>query len=97
MKIRYDDEIDAAYISISNKERYKTIEYSGNSNIIIDYDLHGEITGIEVLNFLNSFEEVLLFLNSTVFSDQPKFDLESLFLDEDIESPSADYEYVLAA
>lgn len=52
MKIEYDKEVDAAYIylkyPIKPGEATETIEV--NENIIVDFDKHNKMIGIEVLN-----------------------------------------------
>lgn len=52
MKLEYDKEADAAYIylveSIGQGEATKTIEL--NKNIIFDFDSHGKLLGMEILD-----------------------------------------------
>jgi len=48
MKIEYDPEADAAYISIARGKVADTREIS--DGIVIDYDAAGRVLGIEVLS-----------------------------------------------
>jgi len=48
MKIEYDPEADAAYISISKGKVAETREISEGLNV--DYDASGRVLGIEVLS-----------------------------------------------
>ena len=52
MKFEYDEEVDAAYISIDDSIKEgqvkNTIEL--NENIIVDFDANGKLIGIEILD-----------------------------------------------
>lgn len=49
MKIRYDKEADAAYISFREKGKLqKTISVS--NDIVVDFGSHGKVMGVEILN-----------------------------------------------
>jgi uncharacterized protein YuzE len=49
MKIRYDPEVDAAYISFKDNHVQVTI-MRVTEDIAIDFGLHEEIVGIEILD-----------------------------------------------
>ena len=48
MKIKYDKEVDALYINLSNEKIAESDEQK--PGIIFDYDEKGNIVGIEILN-----------------------------------------------
>ncbi len=48
MKIKYDKEVDVLNIILNDSEVYETDEIK--SGVIIDYDIHGNIVEIEILN-----------------------------------------------
>ena len=47
MKVRYDDEVDAAYIQLSSKRPTGAVEREG---VIVHVANKDEIAGIEILN-----------------------------------------------
>ena len=47
MEIRYDEDADALYIKIVNREGFRTEEK--DENTILDYDKDGNIIGLEFL------------------------------------------------
>ena len=49
MKIRYDPEVDAAYISFK-EDRVQVTTMRVNEDIAIDFGPHEEIVGIEILD-----------------------------------------------
>ncbi len=66
MKMRYDPEVDALYITINPKGKYFESKEIGE-NIIVDFSQKGEIIGIEILNFKKGLEKlgnVKLLINS---------------------------------
>lgn len=48
MKVKYDKEVDVIYISFSKKKIKESDE--DKPGIILDYDTHGSIVGIEILD-----------------------------------------------
>ena len=48
MKVKYDKETDVLYIGFSEEKIKESDE--GKPGIILDYDQHGAIVGIEILN-----------------------------------------------
>lgn len=48
MKIKYDKEVDIIYIALSDNEVVESQE--NKPGVIIDYDVEGDVVGIEVLN-----------------------------------------------
>lgn len=48
MKIKYDKEVDIIYIALSDNEVVESQE--NKPGVIIDYDVKGDVVGIEVLN-----------------------------------------------
>jgi len=48
MKVKYDKEVDALYINLSNEKIVESDEQK--PGIIFDYDEKGNIVGIEILN-----------------------------------------------
>lgn len=53
MKIRYDKQADAMYISLSKSKYFESDEVS--PGIIVDYDKSKKVIGIEVLNASKTF------------------------------------------
>ena len=49
MNVRYDHDIDAIYFNLTDSPSYDSEEIK--DGIIIDYDRHDNIVGIEILNF----------------------------------------------
>ncbi len=50
MKIRHDPKADAVYIQLSDKNVVKTKTVRGNmSDAAVDYDIDGDVVGIELL------------------------------------------------
>jgi uncharacterized protein YuzE len=66
MKVEYDKDANAAYIykvdEISEGKATKTIEL--NENIIIDFDVKGNLLGVEVLNADEVLNKELLVSNN---------------------------------
>jgi uncharacterized protein YuzE len=56
MKIKYDKETDIIYIRLSNEEIAESDE--DKPGVILDYDIHGNIAGIEVLNASSKLGQV---------------------------------------
>jgi len=58
--IKYDPDVDAAYIKISTRKIVK----SGNLeiNIIADFDKNEHLVGIEILNFSKSTFDIKAFI-----------------------------------
>ena len=55
MELRYDPEVDSAYLKVSKHKAYETLEI--NQNILVDITSAGRIVGIELLDtsqFLSS-------------------------------------------
>jgi uncharacterized protein YuzE len=48
MKIKYAAEVDALYITLTDKEIEDTDEVS--KDLVVDYDKDGDVVGVEVLN-----------------------------------------------
>ena len=48
MKVRYDEEANALYIKLQEKEYYESDEIQ--DGFILDYDAAGNIIGIEILD-----------------------------------------------
>lgn len=55
MKITYDNEVDALYISLKQAKSAK--QQMINDDIIADFDIDGNLTGLEVLNLLEKIRE----------------------------------------
>ena len=72
MKIEYDREVDAVYISLQQKEVAKTIELSDVVNV--DLDEAGNLIGIEVLDATQRYSLADIYNIST----------ENLILDEEL-------------
>ena len=53
MKVRYDDQVDAAYIQLSSKRPKSAIEIK--EGIVIHVAKHHEIVGIEILKASERF------------------------------------------
>jgi uncharacterized protein YuzE len=70
MKIEYDKEVDAVYISLQQKEVAKTIELS--DVVKVDLDEAGNLIGIEVLDATQRYSLADIYNIST----------ENLILDE---------------
>lgn len=47
MKVKYDKEVDIVYIQLNDSEVSESDE--SREGVILDYDAHGNIVGIEVL------------------------------------------------
>lgn len=47
MKVKYDKEVDIVYIQLNDSEVSESDE--SREGVILDYDSHGNIVGIEVL------------------------------------------------
>ena len=58
MRITYNEGADAVYIHVSNRKILKTIS-ANKGNINIDYDLFGNIVGIEILDTIEPHIEKL--------------------------------------
>ena len=48
MKVRYDEEANALYIKLQEKDYYESDEIQ--DGFILDYDAEGKIIGIEILD-----------------------------------------------
>lgn len=48
MKIRYDEEANALYIKLQEKKYYESDEIQ--DGFILDYDVEGNVIGIEILD-----------------------------------------------
>ena len=48
MKVRYDEEANALYIKLQEKDYYESDEIQ--DGFILDYDVEGNIIGIEILD-----------------------------------------------
>jgi len=48
MKVRYDPEVDALYVDLSNRHAVESAEVA--PGVIIDFDAENRIVGIELLN-----------------------------------------------
>ncbi|MCD4766006.1 MAG: DUF2283 domain-containing protein [Methanosarcinales archaeon] len=72
MKIEYDREVDAVYISLQQKEVAKTIELS--DVVKVDLDEAGNLIGIEVLDATQRYSLADIYNIST----------ENLILDEEL-------------
>ena len=53
MKVRYDDEVDAAYIQLSSKRPQGAIEIK--EGVVVHVANHDEIVGIEILKASQHF------------------------------------------
>ena len=63
MKITYDKAIDAMYIKLNDKQKYKTSKKI-SEDILIDYSQEGEVIGVEIL--AASENTVLPLTNSSI-------------------------------
>jgi len=61
MKLNYYPETDSLYIDLSSKPSKESIEVS--EGIVIDYDEHGHITGIDVDNASHKIDLKEIILN----------------------------------
>ena len=62
MKIKYDPQVDAAYMDFIDKEEKRTsVDYSSEEydHIIFDYNSAGEVIGIEFLQVSTEFPQLL--------------------------------------
>jgi uncharacterized protein YuzE len=48
MKTRYDPEVDALYVDLSDRAAVESVEVS--PDVVIDFDADNRIVGIELLN-----------------------------------------------
>lgn len=55
MKLKYDDQADAIYLTFKNGKVNKTLEVGENT--LIDIDEKGKILGLEILDFSCKFSE----------------------------------------
>ncbi len=53
--IRYDKQVDALYIDLSDADVYDTHELE--PGIMVDYDKEGRVIGIEVLDLMDRIQE----------------------------------------
>jgi uncharacterized protein YuzE len=61
MKIRYDKEVDAAYIYLKKIRKGEVAKaISLNENIIVDLDKKGRFLGVEILNASKSLAKPIL-------------------------------------
>lgn len=72
MRIEYDREADALYISLQDKEVFRTVEISEGINI--DIDEQGKLIGLEVLDAVDRYS----------LSDIFDLKMENLFIDDAI-------------
>ena len=63
MKIEYDREVDALYIRIQEKEVVRTQEVSDGVNL--DFDVEGQLIGLEVLGASKKYPSSDIFNLST--------------------------------
>ncbi|MFH1075960.1 MAG: DUF2283 domain-containing protein [Pseudomonadota bacterium] len=63
MKIEYDNEIDALYIRLQEKDVYRTLEIEEGLNI--DLDASGKMIGLEVLDAVERYSLADIFNIST--------------------------------
>jgi len=49
MKINYDKSVDALYIEFKGSKSAKTLEK--DDNVLVDFDKHGKVVGIEILHY----------------------------------------------
>ena len=57
MHITYDQEADAAYISLTDEDVHTSVE--AENNTIIDYDKNGRVVGIELLSASTTNPELI--------------------------------------
>ncbi len=58
MKIKYDKELDAMYLILSDAKYHDSEEIT--KDVIVDYEDKNEIVAIEILNFKNQQSEIEL-------------------------------------
>ena len=59
MKIEYDQEVDALYIRIQEKEIYKTKELE--EGISLDFDKEGKMIGLEIIGAIERYNQKDIF------------------------------------
>jgi len=59
MKIEYDQEVDALYIRIQEKEIYKTKELEEGINL--DFDKEGKMIGLEIIGAIERYNQKDIF------------------------------------
>ena len=67
MRISYDPEVDAMYISLSNKSKDKQQEI--NDDVILDLANDGSVVGIEILAATANYGHDVLDFNLSLLSD----------------------------
>lgn len=55
MKITYDNEVDALYIKLTDKQIVESEEVE--ENVVVDFDADNNIVGIEVLYFVRKHKQ----------------------------------------
>lgn len=63
MKLEYDKEVDALYIRIEEAYVARTEEIEEGTNL--DFDEHGKLIGIEIINAVERYKSSDLFTIST--------------------------------
>ena len=72
MRVSYDHEVDAIYISLASgpKEKQQKI----NEDVILDLDANGVIVGIEILDVTKNYGADILEFSLSLLNDAPRSD-----------------------